>query len=213
MALAIVFCLFIPSVVRSLNVTIGSVVLIGVLSYEFSLLLSSEIPSYRRWATGYLVFSGFNYVLIGLMGVGGFGLITSNAWYHMISPGPALTVLGGLLRPSSFDIYELNYWICPESEFGQELVSLFSILGGAIGMAAAFAMGRKRKIGFHTWGALLIISALGSLCYAVADCGKWGAPQYVGPHDYTQTTISVAFATSYAVAYAVAKTRVTICDH
>lgn len=202
--LAVVILLFVPAVERSLNPTVGSVLLIGTFSYAISLLFSAEIPAYRRWSTGYLALSGFHYVLVGLMGIGGFGLLTSGAWYHMISPGPLLAILAGAMHPSSFNLYKLNYWICPRSESGENWLSIFAILLGTTAVAAAIAMGRNKKLGFIAWIALLILPAFGALGYVLAELGKWGMPQYEGAKDYTTTTIALVWATSYFVAYAVA---------
>ncbi|HKM83905.1 MAG TPA: hypothetical protein VJY15_23480 [Candidatus Acidoferrum sp.] len=209
--IAVVVVLFIPWTQRTLNPTVGSILLICSLSYGISLIFGTEIPPYRRWAIGYLVFSGLTYLLVGLLGQArGSGLIVANVWYHLISPGPLLAVLGGLIHPFSFDIYRLHYWIFPGSESGENGLSIFAILVGSIAVAAGFAMGRTKTLGYLAWLVLVVLSGFAALSYVVAQFGKWGAPQYIGPNDSTTTIGSLLLAASYFAAYFTAKKGVKL---
>jgi len=209
--IAVVVVLFIPWTQRSLNSTVGSILLICSLSYGISLIFGADIPPYRRWAIGYLVFSGLIYLLVGLLGQAqNWSLIVADAWYHLINPGPLLAVLGGLIHPFSFDIYRLDYWIFPPSQSGETGLSIFAILVGSIAVAAGFAMGRNKTFGYLAWLVLVVLSALAALGYVVAQFGKWGMPQYLGPNDPTTTIVSLVLAASYFAAYFIAKKDVKL---
>lgn len=180
---------------------------IGVLTYGISLFSSVQIPVYRRWGMAYLALTGITYLLVGLIGfpARGAGLLAANVWSLLISPGPFLAVIGGLTSPISFDIHKLDYWIWPDSKLDQALLSLFACLVGSLAIAAAFAMAKNKKIAYNVWFALVMLSILGAVGYVVAQFGKWGMPQYLGPDDPTQTVIALCLATSYAVAYIMAR--------
>jgi TnpA family transposase len=49
-----------------------------------------------------------------------------------------------------------------------------------------------------------------ALGYVVAQFGKWGMPQYLGPNDPTTTIVSLVLAASYFAAYFIAKKDVKL---
>jgi len=172
------------------------------------LSFSTEIPVRRRLSLGYLMFVGFSYFLAGLFGLPpGWGIIEPMIWNVLISPYPLLTVLRGIIYTRPFRIDKLPYMLFPVTDQHMWLSITVTLLS-VIAMAAAFAMAKNKKLAYHLWFALVGLSTLEALAYVVATMGKWGIPpqfHYTGSKVPTSTIVALCWATSYAVAYVLAR--------
>jgi hypothetical protein len=191
---------------RSLSKIPWAILFILALTNGISLFFATKLPLYRRWGTAYLALMGLVYLLTGVFGfLRNAGLIVASMWYSQISPGPLVAVLQGVMHPRSFDIYKLDYWIFQNSDSGLTRLSIFAIFVGLVAVIAAFSMAKNKKIAFHVWLALAALFILEALGYVVAQFGKWGMPQYLGPNDRTDTIVALCWAASYLAAYLMAR--------
>jgi hypothetical protein len=203
--------LFVPKLEMPLPRIVWILLLVLTLTYGFSLSFSTEIPARRRFSLGYLMFAGFSYFLAGSFGlIPDWDIIETSVWYVLISPYPLLTVLKGMIYSRPFQLDKLPYVILPIPHEYPQLNLWFSItvvVVSLVAIAAAFAMGKNKKLAYSLWFSLVVLFILEALGYVVAYLGKWGMPQfqYTGSKVPTSTIVALCWAASYAVAYFTAR--------
>jgi hypothetical protein len=129
-------------------------IFILTLTYGISLVFSSEISAHRRFAAAYLIFIGFAYLLVGILGLlPSWGLIEAAMWYSLLSPYVFISFLDQLFHHFPYTVAKAPYAPVPDSE--HHLFSVIVVAMSAIAVVAAFGMAKGRKIACNVWLVLL----------------------------------------------------------
>lgn len=171
------------------------IIFVLTLTYGISLLFSSKVAPYRRFASAYLVFTGFFYLLVGFWGLlPNWDLIEASAWSSLISPYLLLSFLGQLTQRFPYTAAKAPYEIVPESQ--HHGFSGLVVAVSAIAIFAAFGMAKERKVAYAIWLAILILLGVSCLGYVIVGFVSWGAKE---------TVLPLCWLASYVAAYMVAR--------
>lgn len=191
---------------RSLPETLWVVSFIATLTYEISLLFSEEIPPYRRFALGYLVFAGTTYLLAGILGFfPTWGLVEGAMWYRLINPGPLLILLDQCVRHFPCTTSGIQFDVFPVSE-PHIFFSFAAIIVSLIAITAAFLMAKENKSAYWIWLALVVFSFAETFAYLLADSANWGSIYGAVIHS-RESIVALVWATSYLAAYLLVNIR------
>lgn len=170
-------------------------IFILTLTYGISLVLSSEISAHRRFAAAYLIFTGFAYLLAGILGLlPSGGLIEADMWYSLLSPYVFISFLDQLFHHFPYTAAKAPYGWVPDSE--HHVFSVIVVAISAIAVVAAFGMARGSKIACNVWLVLLGLFTVACSGYVIVGFVSWGLKD---------TILPLCWLVSYIVAYVVAR--------
>lgn len=172
-----------------------TVLFVGTLTYGISLALSSKLAAPRRFASGYLIFTGFAYLVAGIFGLLAYGgLIEAAAWNSLISPYLLLSFLGQLARHFPYTAAKAPYEIVPQSQ--HHGFSGLVVVVSAIAIIAGFGMARERRTAYGIWLVILGLLGLSTIGYVIVGFMSWGLKT---------TILPLCWLASYVAAYIVAR--------
>jgi hypothetical protein len=157
-------------------------VLIFVLTLTcgISLIFSSEISAHRRFAAAYLIFTGFTYLLAGILGLlPSWGLIEAAMWHSLLSPYVFISFLDQLFYHFPYTVAKAPYEWVPHQE--HHVFSAIVMAISAVAVVAAFGMAKGSKIACNVWLVLLGLLILAFLGYVIVGFVSWGLKDIILP--------------------------------
>ncbi len=157
--LVVLVLLMFPGFARHMPQALWAVLLVVTLTYGISLLLSTQIPAYRRWGIAYLAFTGLTYLLAGLLGIGDGGWVEPELWDMLISPYPLISFVDQWMHHFPYGADRAPYISnVPFSE--HRFFSAAVVVLSSIAIVAAFAMAKTKKLAYMVWLVLLCVLIL-----------------------------------------------------
>jgi hypothetical protein len=171
------------------------ILLILTLTYGISLIFSSGMALQRRWSIAYLVFTGFTYLLAGVLGLlPNWDLIEASAWDSLISPYLLISFFDQLVHHFPYTVSRASYETLPMSD--HRLFSAVVVVVSAVAILAAFGMVKAYRIAYRVWLALLGLLMVALLGYVVVGFVSWGLKKAITP---------LCWEASYIAAYVMAR--------
>lgn len=173
-------------------------IFILTLTYGISLVFSSEISAHRRFAAAYLIFTGFAYLLAGILGLlPSWDLIEADMWYSLLSPYVFISFLDQLFHHFPYTVAGAPYDWVPHQE--HHVFSAIVMAVSVVAVVAAFGMAKGSKIACNVWLVLLGLFTVACGGYVIVGIVSWGLKD---------TVLPLCWLVSYIVAYVVARSGI-----
>ncbi|MCU1240037.1 MAG: hypothetical protein JWO71_763 [Candidatus Acidoferrum typicum] len=171
------------------------IVFVLALTYGISLIFSSEIALPRRLAISYLVFTGFVYLVAGVLGLVPNGdLIEASAWNSLISPYLLISFFDQWVHDFPSTIARAPYETLPMSK--HHLFSAVVVILSTVAILAAFGMAKAYRVAYSAWLVLLGLLTVGLVGYVIVAFVSWGLKDAIIP---------LCWEASYIAAYVTAR--------